>query len=78
MQLFEAGSFIQLPLDLGTIRTGCLSEIFSDLLLSSNGTVLLSFVSICLLFAWRMFIDDSEDHENFVEKAQRKVGKFHA
>jgi len=72
MQLFEAGSFIQLPLDLGTIRTGCLSEIFSDLLLSSNGTVLLSFVSICLLFAWRMFIDDSEDHENFVETLKQE------
>lgn len=65
--MMEPESFIQLPLDLGKIRTGSLAEFLSDVFLSSNGTALLSVISISLLVMWRCFVDDSEDHERFVE-----------
>jgi hypothetical protein len=65
-------SVLTLPFSLGTIRTDSVGSFLSDLLGSSSGTVVMTVIMMGLLVLWRSLIDDSEDHENFVEKLKEE------
>jgi len=65
-------SFIQLPMNLGTISTESTGAFLSDLLMSSSGTVVMTVFMLMLLVLWRTLIDDNEDQERFMEKVKEE------
>ena len=64
-------SRIILPWGLGYLRTESPSAFLADLFGSSSGSVVLSVIMLGLLVVWRCLIDDSEEHDEFVDAVKK-------